>query len=449
MFRPLRLRLTLLYLLAALLLVAATGASAYLLLRSYFAATTDLALRYRMAQEFRSLGVALPPDLAAADAEWRGRAGAAPATTKRGHDDEDDNHAEDSYDPELLAVFVLALSGDGAVLPGGTAAPADAPDLGAIAAALSSGSDRRTARLGGEPMRLLTYQLPRGTTPALLQLGRPLGDQERVLRRVLLGLLVLGGVAAFLLGAGSWWLAGRSLVPLQRSWAQQREFVANAGHELRAPLTLLRASAEVALRRAPADQGEQRELLGDILRESDHMARLVDDLLLLSRLDAGHLPLERATIPLAPFLGDVARHVARLAEERGIRIEVRGEGAALGDPLRLRQILLILLDNALRHTPRGGRVELIGRADGCHAAIVVADTGAGIAPEHLPRVFDRFYRAAHDRGGDTGGSGLGLAIARALATAQEGEIRLESRPGQGTRATVTLPAAPGVRADRA
>ncbi|MFN8512663.1 MAG: HAMP domain-containing sensor histidine kinase [Thermomicrobiales bacterium] len=441
MFRPLRLRLTLLYLLAALLLVAATGGSAYALLRSYFASTTDLALRYRMAQEFRQLGAALPPDLAAAEAAWRGQAIPHP-TAKRGDDDhEGDDHTEDSYDPELLAVFVLALSGDGAVLPGGTAAPADAPDAQATAAALARGSDRRTARLGGEPVRLLTYRLPAGTSPALLQLGRPLGDQERVLRQVLLGLLALGGAGALLLGAGSWWLAGRSLAPLQSSWAQQREFVANAGHELRAPLTLFRASAEVALRDVPVDQAEQRELLGELLRESDHMARLVDDLLLLSRLDAGHLPLEREAIPLAPLLAETARQVARLAEERGIRIEARGDGVVYADRRRLRQTLLILLDNALRHTPRGGQITLVGRPAGRRAEIVVTDTGAGIAPEHLPHLFDRFYRAEHDRGDDTGGSGLGLAIAKGLVTAQRGEIRLESQLGQGTRATVTLPAA--------
>ena len=443
MFRPLRLRLTLLYLLVALLLVAATGGSTYALLRSYFAATTDLALRYRMAQEFRQRGAALPPDLAEAEAAWRGQAIAPPTAAKRGDGDdhEGDDRAADGYDPELLAVFVLALSGDGAVLPGGTAAPADAPDAPAVAAALARGSDRRTARLGGESVRLLTYRLPAGTSPALLQLGRPLGDQERVLRRVFLGLLALGGAGALLLGAGSWWLAGRSLVPLQRSWAQQREFVANAGHELRAPLTLFRATAEVALRDAPADQVEQRELLGDLLRESDHMARLVDDLLLLSRLDAGQLPLEREAIPLAPLRDETARQVARLAEARGVRVEARGDGAVVADRRRLRQILLILLDNALRHTPQGGQVTLDGRATGRRAEIVGADTGSGIAPEHLPHLFDRFYRAEHDRGDDTGGSGLGLAIARALATAQRGEIRLESQLGRGTRATVTLPAA--------
>lgn len=442
MLRPLRIRLTLLYLLVALLLIGGVGGGTYVLLRAYFATTTDLALRYRMAQEFTRLGAPLPPELAEAGAAWRGRASAAPAAPRRdGDDDHDDEHAEDTYDPELLAIFAVAIAPDGSALPGGTAVPAGIPDAQAVAAALAAGSDRRTARLGGEPVRLLTYRLPGTGTPALIQLGRPLGDQEQVLRRVLLGLLALGGAGGLLLGAGGWWLAGRSLDPLQRSWAQQREFVANAGHELRAPLTLLRASAEVAQRRAGAGGGEQRELLDEVLRECDHMARLVDDLLMLSRLDAGRLPVERVAIPLGPFLDDVARQVTRVAGERGVQLAARGAGTALGDPMRLRQVLLIVLDNALRHTPGGGRVDLSGRASGRQVEIVVADTGTGIAPEHLARIFDRFYRAGHGRDEAEGGSGLGLAIARGLIEAQGGAIRLESRPGEGTRATLALPRA--------
>jgi signal transduction histidine kinase len=297
-------------------------------------------------------------------------------------------------------------------------------------------------RAGGATIRLLTYRAPAGAGPALLQLGRPLADQERALRQVLLGLLALGGGAVLLLGAGSWWLAGRSLRPVQESWARQRGFVANASHELRAPLTLLRASAEVALRRAPAGDAEQRALLGDVLDECDHMARLVDDLLLLSRLDARRLPLDCRAVPLAPLLADVARQVARVADERGVAVDAAGAGSAWADAARLRQVLLILLDNALRHTPRGGRITLTARPEGQRARLTVADTGAGIAPEHLPRIFERFYRAAQAREATGEGAGLGLAIAKALVEAQRGAIGVASQPGRGTTVSITLPAAP-------
>jgi signal transduction histidine kinase len=241
------------------------------------------------------------------------------------------------------------------------------------------------------------------------------------------------------LGAASWWLAGRSLIPTQRAWEQQQTFVANASHELRTPVTLMRASAEVALRGLPAPDVDRRELLEDILHECDHMSRLVEDLLLLSRLDAGRLKLERSAVPLAELLADVQRQTGRLAGEKGVRLSASSpSGIAWGDPTRLRQVLLILLDNALRHTPPGGSITVEAQPQGRHIQIAVADTGTGIAREHLPHVFERFYRADTARGGDGGSSGLGLAIAKGLVEAQGGQIRLGSQPGRGTRVVVTL-----------
>jgi signal transduction histidine kinase len=244
-----------------------------------------------------------------------------------------------------------------------------------------------------------------------------------------------------LMGAASWWLAGRSIRPAQQAWKHQQSFVANASHELRTPLTLLRASAEVALRGLPAGDTDNRGLLGDVLQECDHMSKLVADLLLLSRLDAGHMPMERTRIMLPQLFADVERQVGRLAEERGVRVTADGvSGAAWGDPTRVRQVLLILIDNALRHTPPGGAIRLAARAGGRLAHITVADTGCGIAPEHLPHVFERFYRA--DRAGrDDSGSGLGLSIVKALVEAQGGQITIESQVGQGTTVVVALPGA--------
>jgi len=238
------------------------------------------------------------------------------------------------------------------------------------------------------------------------------------------------------LTGASWWLAGRSLLPAEQAWEKQQVFVANASHELRAPLTLIRASAEVA-RRGLAEGDGSGELLGDILVEADHMSKLVDDLLLLSRLDAGRLKLERQQILMSDLLPEIARQVNRVAEERRISLQ-QGEtgGSALADPTRLRQVLLILLDNAMTHTPDGGLVRLGSRVEGRFVMLEVSDTGRGVPAEDLPRVFERFYRA--DKGN---GSGLGLAIAKSLVEAQNGQLRLESREGLGTKAIISLPSA--------
>ncbi len=272
-----------------------------------------------------------------------------------------------------------------------------------------------------------------------MQLGRTLADQDRVLTQLTGVMLGLGLASAAALGAGSWWLAGRAIGPAQEAWNRQRAFIANASHELRTPLTLLRASAEVALRGLPPTERDQRELLDDIVQESDHMTRLVDDLLLLSRLDAGRLELNCERMAVDNLLCEVSREVDRLAQERGISLECRaGGGIVSADRTRLRQVLLVLLDNALRYTPSGGRIELRSRINGRNVAIAVQDTGSGIAPEHLSQLFTRFYRVDSARGGD-GGAGLGLSIAQALVEAQSGRISVESTIGHGSTFTITLP----------
>jgi signal transduction histidine kinase len=272
----------------------------------------------------------------------------------------------------------------------------------------------------------------------VIQVGRTLDDQQRVLDGLLRMLALLGALGALALASGSWWLAGKSLVPAQHAWEKQQAFVANASHELRAPLTLMRASAEVAQRGMP-EGDSRRALLGDVLSEGDHMAALVDDLLLLSRLDAGRLQLESQSIPLSTLVAEIERTFGRVAEKAGVTLTHQvDEGVAVrGDPTRFRQVLLILLDNALRHTPSGGEVTIRARGSTSRVQIEVQDSGPGIAPEDLPHVFERFYRSNH-RGVDAG-SGLGLAIARGLIGAQGGSISLENATPTGTLARIDLP----------
>jgi signal transduction histidine kinase len=221
----------------------------------------------------------------------------------------------------------------------------------------------------------------------------------------------------------------------------QQMFIANASHELRTPLTLIRASSEVALRQVN-DYRQQKELLSDVIGECDHMAQLVDDLLLLSRLDTQQLKLERTSILLKDMLVEVKRQFERLAFERGIQLKCDDTWAeVLGDHTRLRQVFIILLDNALRHTPDGGGIELSVSLTGRVVRIDVADNGEGIPPEHLEHVFDRFYQGKCSTHGKKEGSGLGLSIAKALVEAQEGRISIDSKPGKGTTVTIVLPSA--------
>ncbi|MBA3470492.1 MAG: histidine kinase [Herpetosiphonaceae bacterium] len=423
MLQGLRLRLTILYTLTALALLLLVGGGMYALTVRYFTFATERALLERMALEFVQLDAPLPPALAAYAPE---------RVLERDNTDRGD----------LATTFVYPINANGTFFDPNPWAPPITPDQTAALAARQGRRDWRTVvGADGTRVRLLTERLTRDDGPELLQVGRALNEQDAALRQLLLGLVALGGLSTVVVGWASWWLAGRSLVPAQRAWERQQTFVANASHELRAPLTLLRASSEVVLRGlAPND--DNRELLIDVLAETDHMTRLVEDLLLLSRLDAVRISFERTPIAAQELLDEVVRHIGRVAEQQQVTVRVTGaQGRVFGDRARLRQVLLILLDNALRYTPAGGSVLLQAETAGNVARWSVIDTGSGIDASHLPHLFERFYRAEHSRSEQQSGSGLGLSIAQALVVGQGGTISISSMPGRGTTVSLQLPAA--------
>jgi two-component system heavy metal sensor histidine kinase CusS len=230
---------------------------------------------------------------------------------------------------------------------------------------------------------------------------------------------------------------------LERSFAEVRRFTADASHELRTPLTAIRAEAEVALGRAQTP--EQRHLLGSILEECERLTRLTDQLLALSRDEAGLSRGARETVDLAALTRAVGETIRPVAEAKGLRLEIAADVQVRvrGDEARFRQVLYNLLDNAIKYTPEGGLVELRAVQQGSTAIVTVRDSGVGIAADHLPRVFDRFYRVDKSRSRQEGGSGLGLSIAQSIVQAHGGRIELTSTPGRGTVCTVTLPVEAG------
>jgi len=218
-------------------------------------------------------------------------------------------------------------------------------------------------------------------------------------------------------------------------------FVADAAHELRSPVARLRAAAEVALRSPRLSLAEARATLADICRQADAMTRLVDDLLLLAREEAGPPTASGERVDAAALLEEVVGLYEGAAEEKGLdlRLVSAEAGTVRGRRQRLLRALGNLIDNAVKFTPPGGRVEVGGSADGTVYRFAVSDTGPGIPPDHLPHVFERFYRSEPARG--TGGTGLGLSIVQAIARAHGGEVAVESEPGRGSRFTLTLPLA--------
>ena len=229
----------------------------------------------------------------------------------------------------------------------------------------------------------------------------------------------------------------RAFADKEASEDRLRRFLADASHELRTPLTSIRGYAELFRRGADARPDDLAKAMRRIEEEAARMGLLVDDLLLLARLDQGR-PLERAPVDLATIAADVVADARAIAPERSIDLDVAGACQIEGDETRLRQVASNLVTNALVHTPDGTPVRVRVAIDGNQAVLEVSDDGPGIPPDQLELVFDRFHRVgARAEGAE--GAGLGLSIAAAIARAHGGDIRLQSEPGHGATFRVLIP----------
>ncbi|MBI4025075.1 MAG: HAMP domain-containing protein [Verrucomicrobia bacterium] len=229
---------------------------------------------------------------------------------------------------------------------------------------------------------------------------------------------------------------------LERSVTQLRQFTADVSHELRTPLTTLKGEVELGLSVRPRDENSQ-QILERCAAEIDRLSRLVEGLLFLSSADAEKVELDLRPVRVGPLLQEMAEGARILAAPRRIQVELTHgfDGQVNADEMRLKQLLLNLIDNAVKYTPEGGRVSLGSkRADG-QLELSVADTGLGIEPAELSRIFDRFYRGDCSHHNRNGGFGLGLAICKWIAEAHRGSIHVESVPGQGSVFRVRLPLA--------
>ncbi len=325
--------------------------------------------------------------------------------------------------------------------------PPGLPDASAATAALTSGRDVRTSQIQGTPIRLLTEPIQDGTgTTFLIQVVQDRTAEQSTLD-VMLAVLLVGGLVVIVVAFGFGTVyARRALVPIRQSLTnqrvalrRQRDFAADASHELRTPLTVIRSSVEHLQRHRAEPVGEVGTALEDIDDEVRHMTAMVEDLLLLARSDSGAIELEHLPVDLGDVVADGSTALAKPAADRGVQVQVEPQPVVVtGDAARLRQLVMILVDNAIRHSPAGGRVGVAVRAEPIGATITVDDDGPGIRPEDLPHVFERFYRAP---GAPGGGTGLGLAIAAWIVDRHGGHIAVSNRNGSGARFLVWLPTA--------
>jgi two-component system, OmpR family, sensor histidine kinase CiaH len=316
----------------------------------------------------------------------------------------------------------------GPVSPNGNAA-----NRRSVLAALRHGSDMRTIHTNGITERVYSVAL-KGKQHFVVQVARSLEPEEDALHGLLAYMLLGVAGSLALAAAGGWFLAGKSLAPVRAAFERQQAFVADASHELRTPLAVIRANAEYLQQGQP-----ESEEATEILAETDRLAALVDSLLALARGQesvASDHPLD-----LGRLVSDSAQSMQPLASYRevALRVDTTPDLEVRGDPDQLRRLVVILVDNALRYTPAGGRVSVDAHRNDGTAVVAVTDTGIGIDRESLQHVFERFYRADEARTRASGGAGLGLSIAEQLVTSHGGRISAASVPGRGSTFTITLP----------
>ncbi|MDX2242507.1 MAG: two-component system sensor histidine kinase RppB [Leptolyngbyaceae cyanobacterium bins.302] len=276
-----------------------------------------------------------------------------------------------------------------------------------------------------------------------MQVGRSLKefDDHLTTLRWLLLLGLPGGIA--LVGIAGWWLAGLAMRPIYQSYAQMQQFTADAAHELRTPIATIRATVESAQDTPLLSEAEMRDTLEVLDRQNKRLAQLVQDLLLLSRIDQTVQTLKRSPCCLNDLISDLVEElfVLEIAAAITLTLQIRTDKPlyVLGDYNQLSRLISNLITNALQYTPAGGTVTVTLEHDEQNALVQVQDTGIGIAASDQARIFDRFYRVNSDRSRHTGGSGLGLAIAQAIAQAHHGHIQVRSELGNGSLFMVWLP----------
>jgi len=266
-------------------------------------------------------------------------------------------------------------------------------------------------------------------------------DLKEAQKRIVLGLLGINGIILTMSALAGYFLAGKTLRPIEKMMDEQKRFVADASHEFRTPLTALKTSMEVALREKKISASQARKLIESNLEDVNSMHSLANNLLSLANYQNNGSSFNFEEVNLFEIIKKAYKKILPLAKEKGVEIKLKIQDCVIkADKTKIEEMVLVFLDNALKYTPRGGKVAIATRVDKKYAFIKIKDTGIGIAQKDIVRIFDRFYQADQSRSqNNSQGFGLGLSLAKKIIEAHKGSVTVTSRVGKGTVFIVKLP----------
>lgn len=290
-------------------------------------------------------------------------------------------------------------------------------------------------------IRVLSVPVDKGGQKGIVQVLINIDRELSFMKVLLTTLLILNVISIFLLALINWLLVGKSIVPVRHAWDQQKEFIADASHEIRTPLSVIQANLDALTANPDLSVVENLRWINNIKTETQQMAKLTEDLLLLAKKDANQLLFQREYIDLSRVVQETVEELRPLYKQAKIKLELNNKSKVhlLADEFRMKQLLVILLDNALKYTLENGTVEVNINSNDGEVLLEIIDSGIGIKKEEQQLIFERFYRVDKTRSREAGGTGLGLPIAAWIIEEHEGTIELTSSVNVGTIFRIKFP----------
>lgn len=295
-------------------------------------------------------------------------------------------------------------------------------------------------KVEGSAFRTISTQMDTQYGKITVQFIRSVDSEQAILDQLLIILLIGGGLGSLVAIAAGYFLAGRALIPIKKSWEQQQQFVSDASHEIRTPLAVIQSRTDLLFQEPSATIEEKAVDISIIFKEVRRLNKLVNSLLMLTRSDSNQMEVKKADFFLDKLVMDIMKQYEDIAafQEKSMTSYAPEQVVFFGDQERIHQLLVILVDNALKFTDVGGEVSLSCIKNASSIVLAVEDNGIGIPKEDIPKIFNRFYQVEKSRTANEG-SGLGLSIAKWIVEAHQGTIKVTSEPNQKTRFEMIFP----------